>query len=656
MTNCSFKVLKALSHFAVFFYKTLKNHQNVKIAIGIGKIDFFTMPGADDWITSPLTFVDQAFKTKGECWPQAISVFFNEKLAQIQDHTLTSINETPNHALIDGQVATFRGMIQDMFDPEIYMEKYGKKNLNSGEVTFETCRFRDTTNFGLKEELDPSAQVVHGERHSYYCVSIPGEAPWVKAAFQEKYPKLSTPSTSVFNGRQKRGRDDDEDGVTVEMEEKSDQHQEKKVVTEEKMETNETTKVNVGAAESKSAKGDTSPSLNLPIPKSKGHGVIVKLYDIEEGVFKLNDVVEFTGIVSLDPILAQEDKNVDEFMKPEIEAKNPPPSLVPRLHVLKFAKLSHNNPNLPQDLSNTCLEEFYHRRAELLLIFRSLLFGDTVAAEYLICHLLSQIYTRKDSLCLGKFSLNLFNVPKNYAKRLFTVLQLLLTKSHHLPLTVDNLNKLNFVPKKDYNVNRLSSGLLQLSNGTHLMVDETVMSDGQLNAEGVRNLTALGQTIKFQSLPYDFGYHNLSFDTDIPCLVLSEGRSMLPQDVQLMLKPEFEMTEEYTQSVFAEAGQLLDAAMLNRLRDYLTVVGSYQFELTDEAQNFVQEDFVSQRQNPEAAIKTSDDLHSLLVLARFICLSRGEKTLTPNIWNEAKSIEKERKQRSAHLPTRPQPM
>ena len=168
-------------------------------------------------------------------------------------------------------------------------------------------------------------------------------------------------------------------------------------------------------------------------------------------------------------------------------------------------------------------------------LFTQLLLGDVIAADYLLAHLMSKIYMRKDGLSLGKLSLNIFGLPNsnNFAKRLSTLLQLIMSKSHYLPMTIDNLNTLSFVPKKDYASNRLVSGLLQLSNGTHLVLDETAMTDGQLNQQGITNLTSLGQMIKQQSVDYDFGFHKLPFETDIPCLVFSEGRSMLPQDVQV---------------------------------------------------------------------------------------------------------------------------
>ena len=53
-----------------------------------------------------------------------------------------------------------------------------------------------------------------------------------------------------------------------------------------------------------------------------------------------------------------------------------------------------------------------------------------------------------------------------------------------LPMTLHNMNNLKFIPRKDYTANRLVSGVLQLSEGTHLILDETAMQAGQLDANG----------------------------------------------------------------------------------------------------------------------------------------------------------------------------
>ena len=43
------------------------------------------MPGIEDWISSPLTIVDQAFQSHikdGAQWPQTIEKYFEDKIGQ----------------------------------------------------------------------------------------------------------------------------------------------------------------------------------------------------------------------------------------------------------------------------------------------------------------------------------------------------------------------------------------------------------------------------------------------------------------------------------------------------------------------------------------------------------------------------------------------
>ena len=57
-------------------------------------------------------------------------------------------------------------------------------------------------------------------------------------------------------------------------------------------------------------------------------------------------------------------------------------------------------------------------------------------------------------------------------------------QSHLLQMSLANMNTQKFSPRKDYNANRLTSGLLQLSERTHLVIDETALQPGQLDANG----------------------------------------------------------------------------------------------------------------------------------------------------------------------------
>jgi len=322
----------------------------------------------------------------------------------------------------------------------------------------------------------------------------------------------------------------------------------------------------------------------------------------------------------------------------------PPPSLVPRLHVVHHKKLVSNNPLTDKiSLSKTEMEK---TREQLLYILSQSLLGDSLAAEYLLYHLISKVYSRQDIRILGKLSLNLFRISpnNNWPKRLYTLLSLFTSGSHYLPLTKQQLEVTPFVPQKDFEANRLVSGILQLPAGTHLVLDETALSDCQLDSKAVQNLTALGNLMVWQKVDYDFKYHNLEYFTDIPVLVMSEGRSLLTPDIQVMVKPEENSPSPDTliETNFRNIGAILNQELLNRIRVYLSQARSMDYELTDQLQNEVQEDFVRMRQENQGQISV-EDLHSHLVLARLASVSRGKSTLDAEVWARVKAMEAERR-------------
>lgn len=51
-------------------------------------------------------------------------------------------------------------------------------------------------------------------------------------------------------------------------------------------------------------------------------------------------------------------------------------------------------------------------------------------------------------------------------------------------MSIDNMNTLRLIPSKDYNLNRLTAGMLQLAAGTHLVLNETALHQGQLSQAG----------------------------------------------------------------------------------------------------------------------------------------------------------------------------
>ena len=112
----------------------------------------------EDWNTKPLAFVDKIFQSNlndEKSWPKAVEAFFQEKAEKLHDELdLASINETPNHLLVDGQIVKFRCMIQDMFDPEYYMDKY--ERFLSQNVNY--CHIFLTIYFEIKVKVHFSHQ------------------------------------------------------------------------------------------------------------------------------------------------------------------------------------------------------------------------------------------------------------------------------------------------------------------------------------------------------------------------------------------------------------------------------------------------------------------------------------------------------------------
>jgi Mini-chromosome maintenance replisome factor len=213
------------------------------------------------------------------------------------------------------------------------------------------------------------------------------------------------------------------------------------------------------------------------------------------------------------------------------EARNCTSSLT--IHAIAVKEMTHNNPLLLCSIPNieeTPREEILRSVLDLLTQF---MFGDKLAGHYLLLHLISNIYGRVNGEVIGKFSLNLTlsSIPKlalaDYIKKLYNLIEHLMPDSIYLPLTVENLNKEVFVPKKDYNTNRLQSGVLQLPKHAQLVLDETKLENGKLEQSGCTAVADLSELVKMQQVNYDFLFYKLPFHTNIPVMILSEKKSIL---------------------------------------------------------------------------------------------------------------------------------
>ncbi|KAL4706219.1 hypothetical protein ACJJTC_018403 [Scirpophaga incertulas] len=572
---------------------------------------------------------------------------WREKLLRLPDWCkIPLLNCNASHNLPDSSLVRFRGMVQDMHNPEFYFEQFEIYNSATNEIKNKSGKYRDTANIMENEKINYTENLKSAQRQTIVVVSIPGLNDWAQQLEDEKNhlghleqqpntsKRLSSSSTKL-----KRSYDEtDEDLDAMDVVEAETVHNKEPRIAETINNTS-----NIVSREH---------LLNFPLPDVQSKSCIVKIYD-ENDDLKLNDMIEVVGFLSVDPALSGEfQTEKDTLLDPEIENEvesvthNPPPSLVPRLHAVYVKKLQHCNPLIPEKVDQDgVLKGAIVAREHLLKALTELLLGDKLAAEYLICHLIACIYLRQDTLTLGQFCLNISNLPTqrypNYARQLYDVIKQFVTKSYYLPLTIENLNTLSLLPKKDYDCNRLTSGVLQLSKDTHLVLDETKMEQGTLDATGVNNISAIGHMIKNQKVEYDFKYYKMEFESDISVLILSEGKSLLPSDYHCPLRPE-ESSLKIFEAIVEAATYYLKEGIMNTIRTYLTHIKLVKYTISEDLQ-FVEDDFIEMRSKSDSQNPiTADDLHRLLVLARLVSLSRGYDTLNKECWNITKTMEEER--------------
>ncbi|KAG7512587.1 hypothetical protein JOB18_033777 [Solea senegalensis] len=615
-----------------------------------------------DWINSPLAVVEEMFaasqNSPNSGWEAKVVEFFKEQLKEKDAHiSVPSLNDVPLHYLKPNSLVKFRCLIQDMFDPEFYMGVYETVDASTKANVLRCGKYKDVTECGV--DLN-SSNTVTAERQTFYCVPVPGENPWLKESYASSSQARVVPSTSYVPSRQKRSYEDDDDDMDTQPQKQREPQSGPHSLIEQQ--GNSDCKRQETEAPSTQTASASHIDLNFPLPGEKGPSCLVKVYEDWES-FKLNDTLEVYGILSVSPALsalADEKDASSSVLDPtesmetaeEQRVHSPPASLVPRLHMLYAKPLQHNNPLLPSFsltdnsafLSST-LSEMATIRAELLTYFTHVLLGDSLAAEYLILHLISSVYTRRDILPLGKFTLNLSGCPTvaSYTERLYQIIQQLVPSSYYLGMSLQNMNQMRLVPKKDYVANRLVSGALQLARNTSLFLDETKLEQGQLDTTGVRNVTALGNLISWQKVDYDFNYHQMEFPCNINVLVVSEGRSLLPSDSQVHVQSHVAPPhmEEYLSSIHMHSPT---SSQLNKLRIYLCVARLLDYSISDEVTKSVEDDFVDMRKDDPQSI-SAEDLHKMLVVARLLSLSLGQTSLSRDTWLKAKHIEAQRRSR-----------
>lgn len=566
------------------------------------------------------------------------------------------INNVSVENIKPNSLVQYKGMIQDMFDPEFYLGKYEVVNKTKNEKEERLGCYTDT--HGLAdEEIDfNSDKNVTLERQTYYCVPVPGENEWIKNMYSNKIKEME--KTLMSGSVNKRSlehdcEDDapmDQDPTHAEQKELVSGKKLKEAECTEKLGLTNTNYLSSSSSSKNTNKADFVKNFPLPCENENEPPCFIKMYS-NSNELKLNDVVDFICILSVDPIFASSsmsNENNEEMIAwpdhntVEDQAHCPPPSLVPRLHCLFFNKVESLNPLMLSrgPIYDNVSSELSKIRSSLIQLLTQNLGGDATVAEYILFYLISSVYGRCGTMCVGKLTMNIMKCPSGeFTENLYKFIEMLVEKSHYLPLKLENLNNLKFIPRKDYDANRLVTGVLQLPSGLHMVLDETKMESGKLDSDGVHNLTAIGNVMQWQKVEYDFKFNKVDIDTNLNVLVMSEGKSILTCDCQLPIVSDDLNADQVERVISSLAPKLLE-----KIRLYLSIVSSMEYNLTDEIQKALEDDFVEMRKDDSKSIN-ADSFYLLLTTARYMALSYGQSTLSSSLWIRTKELDAERRKR-----------
>ncbi|KAG2495636.1 hypothetical protein HYH03_006236 [Edaphochlamys debaryana] len=405
-----------------------------------------------------------------------------------------------------------------------------------------------------------------------------------------------------------------------------------------------------------------------------------------------------------------------------IRAAHPPTSKVMRLHGIIIRRSPPLVPPAPTPTPTPAPAPApaASPRDAALSLLRWALGGDALAAQYVLMVLVARVGARGDPSALGQLALNISRCPAApapaagassaaaplasgaspvlaaerlgprgpapFAQALAAAVGALVPLCAALPLTVDGCNGVSWAPARDPSRERTAPSPLQLPPGCCLVLDETVMEAGQLGPKGIASLQAIMAVARQQQLLYDYESFNHPVPTDLPMLVLTQGRSLLrdvlpvslplnptqplpaPEEVAAFCAPSPSSSAAAPAPAPAAAGsaRLPEVGDLSAVRSYFAAVrADDSYSLADGMPSVLEQYFVEARRAAGAAVAaagpgqaqnaaaaaaanaamSAEDFHLKLTLARLLAWSHGERQLTPQRWAQLLELEHAREAR-----------
>ncbi|KAJ3076788.1 hypothetical protein HDU98_000088 [Podochytrium sp. JEL0797] len=580
-------------------------------------------------LASPLAHLSQLIAANGGKLDQA----------QEQFQAAVSAAETGTQAIPplsasspSGSLVRFRAMVQDNgFSPQIYMADLNIVNVETGEKKTVSCHFGDRVPLvaepNSKWIVDESANDFmfgkYGQKTPLFCVALPAETTWAAKSNSQAELEQEFAAMNVDEAKQ---------------------------------------------------------SQNIHVARKVCHPTerpaIVKIYGNEPTELQLGAIVDFVGILELPETAVDEMETAEAPVDTTnnaylIHDEMEPFEKIPIIHAVFYEPVSP----LAHPLQYVSGRDVSAREMTLQYLLPSVL-GDTLAAEYLLVHMVTKMRMRTESIQTGNVPMNLSNLPTPAAATtLQHTLESLLPRVRTIPLTVEYLNTKRMAPgvfvsreawkemhgrpaeteggavvvnEKELAVYGLVSGELMVPDRTCVVVDEVGMDSGVLKEQGVINVRQLNDLITFAELPFAVGGGNDSPDfsagkllVDFGVLVLSQAKCMFDIKCVVPVQP----APEHAVPSVENAARVSEEDM-NTMRAYLgAVLRCDAYTVSEEMNETLTAFFMTQRKQSQAKgekLYTQDAFMLRMEIARALTLLAGGDELTMEAWNKSGEMEAER--------------
>lgn len=531
-----------------------------------------------------------------------------------------------NKVTSDLQIVRFTGMVQDMLEPEFYVSKVQGVNTH----------FRDFYPEAV-DEMDLSQHLA--ERHPLVVVPLPYYSGAFGMALETNGEDSLHDNTANSNVAPSNKR---EIGQVNEEEHKIRRAPGCGSSTASPVSTRDATVLLNCSSATTLKQNDWWPAGTLG--SNQGDcPVLAKLYyeqtNTDDCRLKLNQIVELIGVLSLDPFEADFDVTDDPFGVDRLII--PPPSLLPRLHVLCVTQVDLEGTSKPE---NSVSED---EKKRILQYLTEQLGGETTA-EALLMVLLSLAERQPDAhgafipvmtmseTTLGCASLNLILPDEGACVAMQGTLERVLRQ--FLPIVAScSLAELgrSLVSPEKTNSGRLIPSPLQLPKGAAIIINEATIQPGPIEPRSLATLAALSNLSRSHTVPYRFNAMiPYQWEADYRVIVLSAsnrcvGSKLMPCGLHHVVH-----------DVIPSSRAILPKETVNAISSYLTRVRTmtapHHKILLDDVLEDAQREFIKRRIQARQSGTTEcgeQDLHRWIALTALQTRSRGAMRATLQDWN-----------------------